>query len=357
MKWKRIYWMVLAVIALVVSGACASQPVDRQLGFQALLTNAAGAKVPDGDYEVIVSFWNDATSTDAGDKVYEDTQTATVTDGMLNIAIPDLRTEADALNPALFSQILYAEITIDGETLSPRQKLLGTPYAFSVVGGAVVRVDGTSAAPLIDQHPNLGAFNILNAYSIDDPATPDPGTTGLVVTIADATDSQIIRACSGATTCVTGNVKFAVLGDGQVKADGAYSSPASDFAELVLLDGEAEAGDVLVISPTVDRAVILSTTAYDAAFAGVYSTDPGFIGGSGIEEPLPDMIPLAITGIVPVKVTAANGPITRGALLTTSDLPGHAMLATEPGFGTVIGKAMGELLSGEGVIEVLLLSK
>jgi hypothetical protein len=112
----------------------------------------------------------------------------------------------------------------------------------------------------------------------------------------------------------------------------------------------------LIISPDHNRTVTKSAEAYDTAFAGVYSTDPGFIGGGSFEDQ-PGMIPMAITGIVPVKVTAANGPIHRGDLLTTADLPGYAMLAAEPEFGTIIGKAMGELLEGEGLIDVLLLSK
>jgi hypothetical protein len=66
-------------------------------------------------------------------------------------------------------------------------------------------------------------------------------------------------------------------------------------------------------------------------------------------------IEVAIAGIVSVKVSAENGPIQRGDLLTTSNTPGHAMKATEFIPGTILGKAMGTLDSGTGVIEVLVL--
>ncbi|MGH7601154.1 MAG: hypothetical protein ACREOI_32760 [bacterium] len=54
--------------------------------------------------------------------------------------------------------------------------------------------------------------------------------------------------------------------------------------------------------------------------------------------------------------TAANGPIKPGDLLTTSDVPGHAMKATdhERAYGAVIGKAMSTLESGEGLVLVLI---
>ena len=73
--------------------------------------------------------------------------------------------------------------------------------------------------------------------------------------------------------------------------------------------------------------------------------------------------PLALAGRVPVKVSAENGPIRRGDLLTTAATPGHAMKATPvlingvPFYtpGTIIGKAMGEIESGVGVIVVLVM--
>lgn len=57
-----------------------------------------------------------------------------------------------------------------------------------------------------------------------------------------------------------------------------------------------------------------------------------------------------------VKVSAVNGPIRVGDLLVASDTAGVAMKADPKatGFGSVIGKAMGNLESGDGVIAVML---
>jgi hypothetical protein len=67
-------------------------------------------------------------------------------------------------------------------------------------------------------------------------------------------------------------------------------------------------------------------------------------------------VPMATVGIVPTKVSAVNGPIRVGDLLVTAATPGHAMKGTdrERLAGAVVGKALGALDSGVGVIEVLI---
>jgi len=355
MKIRGLLVLSICIGVALLLAACGP---DRQLGYQAVLTGPGGIPVANGNYTVNVKFWNDPTSTDAGDLIYQDTQTVAVTNGMLNIAIPNTVSEADALDPADFSQPLWVELIISGETLSPRQKLLGTPYAYTLVGGALVSVGPADAdvAPLVAGAPGRGALTVGNGFAST--AANSPGATGLVVSIVDNTDSTIIRGCAGGLDCSNTYIKFRVKGDGHVYATG-YHTPASDYAEMIKAEGSAatlEPGDVLVISATQDRAVAKSTRANDPLLAGVYSTEPGFIGGGSMEDQ-PGYVPVAMMGIVPVKVTAANGPIHRGDLLTSSDIPGYAMLATNPQFGAILGKAMGELLEGEGVIEVLLLLK
>lgn len=176
---------------------------------------------------------------------------------------------------------------------------------------------------------------------------------------------------------------------GDLSIDGSYSSGGADYAELIDVEGNDETGyepgDVLVISDAQDRAVERSSSARSTRVIGVYSTQPGVLGGAGtpeeqaarraeaaeaagIEDPQSlteaqrqkiktsdGMVEVAIAGIVPVKVSAENGAIQRGDLLTTSSTPGHAMKATDPQLGTIVGKAMGELDSGTGTIEMLVM--
>jgi hypothetical protein len=153
------------------------------------------------------------------------------------------------------------------------------------------------------------------------------------------------------------DTKFYVTNSGDVYADGAFQSPAGDFAEMLPGVGELEPGDVLVIGADGDLA--RSTKAGQSTVAGVYSTEPGFVGGAGTASE--DQVPLAIVGVVPVKASAENGAIQPGDLLITADTEGHAMRAdpVEVGgvtfypSGIILGKAMAPLAEGTGVIEML----
>jgi len=357
-KYYGILIITLVCMALLL-GACAPSP-HRQLGFQAMLTDPAGIPVPDGEYKVIVRIWNHETESD-GDyvrKVLEDNQLVTVTDGFLNIAVPAMLDDAHALNPAEFAQPLWAEFEIDGEILKPRQKLLATPLAFSLVGGSAVAINEDTALPLIDNWPNQGAFNVLNAY-LGDSDDPDlKGTTGLVISIGTAASSaQLIRACAGpnalAGLCDDDDLVFTVFGDGDVTATGAFTAGGSGYAELMRLSGSAKPGDVLRTSMTSDRSVFRCGVPNDTRVVGVYVENPGFIAGGALQDQ-PNMIPVAFSGIVPVKVTADNGTIDYGDLLTCSSNPGYAMKATNPQIGAILGKAMEIHSTGTGVIDVLL---
>jgi hypothetical protein len=115
-----------------------------------------------------------------------------------------------------------------------------------------------------------------------------------------------------------------------------------------------EAGDVLVIGD--DGKLARSTQVNEESVVGVYSTAPGFCGGRPVTGETPGKIPLAIVGIVPVKVSTENGAIRPGNLLVASSTPGHAMKAgPNPRTGVTIGKAL-EKFEGTttGTIKVLI---
>ncbi len=76
----------------------------------------------------------------------------------------------------------------------------------------------------------------------------------------------------------------------------------------------------------------------------------------GVDEAMhPPRVPVAFSGIVQCKADASAGPIAVGDLLTTSPTPGHAMRASNPAPGTVVGKALEPLASGTGLIKVLVM--
>ena len=68
-------------------------------------------------------------------------------------------------------------------------------------------------------------------------------------------------------------------------------------------------------------------------------------------------VTLALLGKVFCKVDAQYGAIDSGEISsTTSSTPGHAMKASEPlkAFGAVIGKALGPLPQGQGLVPILI---
>jgi hypothetical protein len=132
----------------------------------------------------------------------------------------------------------------------------------------------------------------------------------------------------------------------------------SDFAEMLPAVRDLEPGDLLVIGP--DGTLIRSSQPYQATVVGVYSTRPSYVGNSRYWGQA-GYAPLALAGIVPVKVSAENGPIRPGDLLTTSATPGHSMRASPLTLngvtfypsGVLVGKALAGLDSGTGVILML----
>jgi hypothetical protein len=165
---------------------------------------------------------------------------------------------------------------------------------------------------------------------------------------------QVVNASSTAT-----NV-FRVDSTGKGFFDGGTQTGGADFAESVEVEGDSATyspGDLMVVDPSSDRQFKQVSEPYSTLVAGIYATKPGILATPHtMDDPrLATEIPLAMVGIVPCKVTAENGPIHRGDLLVSSSTPGHAMKGTDRNrmLGAVVGKALGPLDKGTGVIEVL----
>jgi hypothetical protein len=170
----------------------------------------------------------------------------------------------------------------------------------------------------------------------------------------------------GAPLEVNGSVKLTSGSGGSITfQDGTAQSTAytgvtcgGDYAESVDVTGDRkhyEPGDVLVIDSNTPGKFLKSAASYSTSVSGIYSTKPGTVGRRQTTVKNPDEVPMAVMGIVPAKVSAENGAIRPGDLLVSSSKLGYAMKGTDRSqmLGAVIGKAMGNLDSGTGVIEVL----
>lgn len=128
---------------------------------------------------------------------------------------------------------------------------------------------------------------------------------------------------------------------------------AEDFD---VIDPEVEPGTVMVL--TDQGGLRASDAPYDRRVAGIVSGAGHYRPGIVLDRPCgrtPGRLPIALVGKVFCKVDATAAPVAVGDLLTTSGRPGHAMVAGDPvqAFGAVIGKSLGTLPGGTGLLPVL----
>lgn len=133
------------------------------------------------------------------------------------------------------------------------------------------------------------------------------------------------------------------------------TSRIHDVAEFmdVLKEEDVEEGHIVSIKAPAKLGK--STTAYDEMLIGVVSGKRTCTFHMGSNTPGFDdtiRLPIALVGMVYVKVNNENGPIRLGDAITSSSAPGIGMRATRP--GKIIGYAMEETdFSKEDIKEML----
>jgi hypothetical protein len=212
---------------------------------------------------------------------------------------------------------------------------------------------------------STAANSTLNPFAVYSAAGSNPS-----IQVLAGGNVGIGTTTPGSTLEVNGNITItpsATSGAHITFADGSTQSTAytgvncgGDYAESVDVTGDRktyEPGDVLVIGAESGSDVLKSAEPYSTLVAGIYSTKPGTVGRRQATDAKISTteVPMAMVGIVPTKVSAENGSIKRGDLLVTSSTLGYAMKGTDRSrmLGAVVGKALGNLDSGIGVIEVL----
>jgi hypothetical protein len=150
---------------------------------------------------------------------------------------------------------------------------------------------------------------------------------------------------------------MSIRGDGTVAVK-VLEITGADLAEKFPTTETLEPGTVVEIDPDNPGRLRKARGAYNKRVAGVVAGANGLSKGIilGNLEGSEDHTPIAMSGRVWVHADATHEAIEPGDLLTTSDLPGHAMKASDPSraHGTVIGKAMTRLEKGKtGMVLVL----
>jgi hypothetical protein len=155
-----------------------------------------------------------------------------------------------------------------------------------------------------------------------------------MVTLADSMGNGIVAK----GTLYAGNFTGKVAINGDLHVTGACTDSGmcfGDLAENVDVAENVIAGDIVEIN---DKGIaVKSSRPYSKAMIGVISEKPSMILAGG-ESVGGRRAPLALAGIVLVRVTNANGAIEIGDYITSSNISGVGMKATESGY--VVGKAL-----------------
>ncbi|VAW44997.1 hypothetical protein MNBD_GAMMA02-1196 [hydrothermal vent metagenome] len=399
--------LLLIVISTWVFQPATAVNLGSEFTYQGQLKSAGS--VANGPYDFEFYLYNVQTNgSDLAANVADDVQ---VEDGVFSV---ELDMGAAFIGDQLWLEIHVRDGASNGSytALQPRQKITAAPYAQGLMPGTVVEgsgniamVSGINTASsggrgLFGQMTHtsaggqgvrgesnstsssaIGTFGILTNASASGAGIKgqNNGTTGYGVwgqgggnatgvlgQTNSSNDSGVWAYNSGSGTALRTegngnlieswdlapvNLRFRVDNNGNVSADGSYTSPAADFAEMLPARSGLEAADVLVFGP--DGKLALSTKAYQRTLAGVYSTKPAFIGGVQSNATDIGKIPLAVVGIIPVKVTDENGEVKPGDMLTSSNTAGFAMRAgLDAPNGTVIGKALGSMNEDQGIIKM-----
>ena len=136
------------------AGSAWASPVPQQLTYQGRLLDSAGTP-EQGIHTVQFKIW--AAATGGSTPLWSDTVSVSITDGLYSV---DLGTTAGNAFPAnLFDgTVRFLELTVDGDTLSPRQSVGSVAYAIQaggVLGGAVNASDvSINGSPVIDSSGN-----------------------------------------------------------------------------------------------------------------------------------------------------------------------------------------------------------
>ncbi len=408
--------LALVVLLLAAAGAWAGPEehslaaplapagvVSDTISYQGRLLDSSGNPV-DGTRTIDFRLYADASG---GMPLWSQSGSVTVEDGLFAVNLN--------VNPAHFDgRALWLGVQVQGDAqeMAPRQPLLPVPYALSLRPGAGIsgtlpgvptlnivsegiglHAETTSSADPRDpaivginlvagpgvEGQSVYGFGILGS-SVNGPGIFGQSITGTAGVFTSTLGYGIVVDSAGLdglrifdrvgpnyiSAGSDGALDFRVTNTGTVYANGGYhcdvgtgsepgtciiqGSPA-DFAEMLPARRGLEAGDVLVIG--LDGRLARSSQVYQSTVVGVYSAQPGYLGG-GEHQGSEDYAPLAMVGIVPVKASAENGPIAPGDLLAASATPGHAMKAgSNPPVGAVIGKALEGLDAGSGIILML----
>ena len=370
--WSPKIWLILLLGVVVIMVGCTAGELPPRFSHQGRLLDDAGRPVADGSYSMRYNLY-DSTSTSAS-PVYTETKTITVEDGLFTTSIGS----SGYITPSIFSQPTYMEITIDGETLTPRQLLQGAPYAMSLVPGAVVQ-GSEPITRTVDTYTDTGAA--LTVWNTDSSATggngqavftsasaegSDRGKVAALQAIAVDADNDSLTGAYGARI-VSENYRgmyvdgegayYTAYFDGSIFVNGSIFQPTIAYIGQNSDSNTLQPGDFVAVvgievDPDLDVPVMQvrkATNATDAVVgiaAGAmirtpvgefYGTTTGGFDPAGGPAAPGEYLSIVVEGLIQANVGAGT-TLKTGDGLTLQSGATAAALAGEPSFGRLMSE-------------------
>lgn len=242
------------------------------------------------------------------------------------------------------------------------------PFVEDLPMGAFGQSDHTGVAGITNNANGVGVFGSSTggvANGVVGETTNAIGVTGR----ANAASGEGVRgenAHGGLAGHFVGSVRVDgnMLVNGNMEVTGAVTVDGDvflrnrgDVAEQFGAIGECAPGSVMIIGES--ALLELCSRDYDKRAVGVVSGGGSLrpaitLGGCEVQNA--STVSIAMVGTAFCLVDADRAAIEAGDLLTSSSTPGHAMKAGDPvsAFGAVIGKTLGSLPRGRGLVPIVI---
>jgi cytoskeletal protein CcmA (bactofilin family) len=250
-------------------------------------------------------------------------------------------------------------VSLYGAIATPSQPAIttiGTLTNLTVTSPIAGSVTGSAATVTGAAQTNITSVGSLTGLTVNGTATVTTLNAG-TVSVATLSPTTLSATTVNATN-YTMSSTFLPTSNGTLNLGGpsnyfatiygqATTARYADLAEMYVADATYEPGTVLCFGTTSE--VTIAVGASNTKVAGVMSTQPAHLMNAGLTADY--VAAVGLQGRVPCKVV---GSISRGDMLTTSDIPGVATVATNPVLGSIIGKALENYSSAAvGVIEIV----
>ena len=241
-------------------------------------------------------------------------------------------------------------LTINSATVGPFD-YVGSTYKVTVgtLGSFITNNATTVSATGNVTAGNVTAIGVVNAAT-------HAGTT--ISVTGDISGANVILTKTltvNSSQVATGIANGAGNGVGNIGGLGAYFNQVfaqattalyADLAEVYEADADYTPGTVMVFGG--NKEITVTNNSHDTAVAGIISTNPSYLMNAGQSGEW--ILPVALTGRVPCRV---QGPVNKGTVLVTGDIPGTAMALDKEKFepGCVVGKSL-EIIDSTDIVTI-----